>query len=46
MRSRPLRPLGFVLSLARRLWVMGRVGILFEHLRDDGTSDQRLQLGP
>ena len=27
------------LCLARRLWVMGGISIVFEHLRDDGTSD-------
>ena len=25
--------------LAWRLWVMGGISIVFEHLRDDGTSD-------
>ena len=35
-------PARIVLSLTRRLWIMGRIGIVFEHLRDDGTSDQRL----
>jgi hypothetical protein len=34
-----------VLFLTRRLWIMGRIGIVFEHLSDDGTSDQRFQLG-
>src|SRR6516225_488442 len=36
---------GFALAPARWLGVMGRIGIVSEHLRDDGTSDQRLQLG-
>jgi hypothetical protein len=30
--------------MARRLWIVGRIGIVLEHLRDDATSDQRLQL--
>jgi hypothetical protein len=30
--------------MARRLWIVGRIGIVLEHLSDDGTSDQRLQL--
>src|SRR5262245_2508855 len=29
----------------RGLRIVGRIGIVFEHLRDDATSDQRLQLG-
>jgi len=38
-------PLGFILFLTRRLWVMSRIGIVFKHLREDGTSDHRFQLG-
>src|SRR5262245_38498967 len=35
-------------SGARRLWrlgIVGGVGVVAKHLRDDGTADQRLQLG-
>src|ERR1700730_7214715 len=35
----------FALAPVRWLGVMGRIGIVSEHLCDDGTSDQRLQLG-
>ena len=34
-----LRRRRYRLCLARRLWVMGGISIVFEHLRDDGTSD-------
>src|SRR4029077_9738031 len=33
------------LSEARWLWVVSRIGIVFEHFLDDGTSDKRLQFG-
>jgi hypothetical protein len=38
------RGVAIVLSMARRLRIVGRIGIVLEHLRDDGTSDQRFQL--
>jgi hypothetical protein len=41
----PSGALAFNLCLARRLWVVGRLGIVSEHLRDDGTSDQGFQVG-
>jgi hypothetical protein len=31
--------------LLRRLRAVGRIGIVFEHLRHDRSSDQRLELG-
>jgi DNA invertase Pin-like site-specific DNA recombinase len=30
---------GNYLSEARWLWIVSRIGIVFEHFRDDGTSD-------
>src|SRR5262249_31332237 len=36
---------GFALAPARRLRVVGGIGIVSEHLRDDGTPDQGLQFG-
>src|SRR5262249_4329788 len=35
----------FALTLARRLGVVGRIGVVSEHLRDDRAADQRLELG-
>ena len=31
--------------LPRRLWVVGGISIVPEHFQDDGSSDQRLELG-
>jgi len=36
-----LEALGLALRLARRLWVVGGIGIVFEHLRDDTASNQK-----
>src|SRR5215469_17930852 len=36
---------GFALASARRLRVVGRIGIVSEHLRDDGAPDQGPQFG-
>jgi hypothetical protein len=33
------RPAKNYLSVVRRLWVVSRIGIVFEHFGDDGTSD-------
>src|SRR6266849_3052768 len=40
-----IRATGMGLSLPRWLRVVSRIGIVFEHFRDDRTSDQRIRLG-